>query len=290
MSEGKKLPPRKAYSLKDAAHELGCSIEALLDWGNQGIVKICMKLSKKTRMSLIDRHKTEYERYCEDYNIQHNTMPDISKHTATVSMTTSMFNWGNNYNGDAFIMLHPYWEDTIRKKVFNKSKGEYDIDKKVSARAPAIILGFWAIQRGHFYDFDVDGDNDLDSIFHAYGGDAEAVARVMLTLDDLFLMGPEFEKLRNYKPGNEKTTGEKLEESINEYAVPTQRMPMQEERILSLLRQLKYDPQNLPQKPPGKPGVRAEILELAMKEKKIFTSKTAVYKAWQRLRDKNEIR
>lgn len=69
---------------------------------------------------------------------------------------------------------------------------------------------------------------------------------------------------------------------------PPLKQPSQEARILELLKAQGYDPKNLTQRMPGKPGPKAEIRTMALTEIKLF-SKSSFQKAWERLRRDGEI-
>ena len=67
-------------------------------------------------------------------------------------------------------------------------------------------------------------------------------------------------------------------------SVFVQKQRTQENRILQLLTAQGYDPLKLAPRAPGKPGPKAEIKTLALKENKLF-SKNSFDKAWERLRN-----
>lgn len=71
---------------------------------------------------------------------------------------------------------------------------------------------------------------------------------------------------------------------------PVQRTAAQESAILDAIRQSGYDPQALPQKPPGKPWVKAEVRTALVGVNPLFPKKSKVFdKAWERLRSSGEI-
>jgi hypothetical protein len=63
----------------------------------------------------------------------------------------------------------------------------------------------------------------------------------------------------------------------------------QEDFILSTIVALGHDPKALPPQPPGKPGVKAQVRALALKNKRLFQSAEVFKKAWERLRGRREI-
>ena len=69
---------------------------------------------------------------------------------------------------------------------------------------------------------------------------------------------------------------------------PPLKQPSQEARILELLKAQGYDPINLAQRMPGKPGPKTEIRTLALTEPKLFT-KGSFDKAWERLRSGGDV-
>lgn len=69
---------------------------------------------------------------------------------------------------------------------------------------------------------------------------------------------------------------------------PPLKQASQEARILELLKAQGYDPINLAQRIPGKPGPKAEIRTLALTAPNLFT-KCSFNKAWERLRSAGEI-
>jgi len=69
-------------------------------------------------------------------------------------------------------------------------------------------------------------------------------------------------------------------------AIPRQRA--QESRIIELLKAQGYDPLNLAQRAPGRPGPKAEIRTLALSEKALFSDRS-FEKAWERLRSYGEL-
>ncbi len=75
---------------------------------------------------------------------------------------------------------------------------------------------------------------------------------------------------------------------VNATGAPPLKQRSQEARILELLKAQSYDPINLAQRVPGKPGPKAEIRTLALTEPKLFT-KSSFDKAWERLRSAGEI-
>lgn len=63
---------------------------------------------------------------------------------------------------------------------------------------------------------------------------------------------------------------------------PCQRFTAQDEVILKTIRVKGYDPLKLPENPPGKPGVKAEVRQ-ALKNNNLFTGNTVFKRAWERL-------
>lgn len=248
MKRKKALPPRTAYSIEEAKQELGCSIRALLDWANQGFIKICLEVKEETRLEMIPMHKYRYEdrgkekaeayveaitlnreylseefgkELFEDFgnkNIKkrYDSRPDISQYTASVEMNTTLNNWSHNRNGQAHISLHLDWQGAMHDKVFDNEQKQLDENKEISVVCPAIIQGFWELPAHIFREFDVSSDNQVEVVMRAYGGDAEAVTRISLCLDDLVLMSAELEKLRNYNPESNKRTDQQLSEDTNQ--------------------------------------------------------------------------
>ncbi len=68
--------------------------------------------------------------------------------------------------------------------------------------------------------------------------------------------------------------------------VPKQRA--QENRILELLASKGHDPMKLPDREPGRPGVKSEIRALALVDRGLYTAGT-FDDAWQRLRDDDRV-
>ena len=298
MTGKKKFPPRRAYSLKEAAQLLDCSVEALLDWGNRGITTICLKVTEKTKFS---------KRY--DDIGAYDTSDLYSKDSPVVINTKLFYSRGDWFEvGQAFIMMRPLTEDEAIRTGF-KAPGVYGhLDKSVPIRWMCAIAGFWELAGGSLFSFRV-GEEHIaeDAPLKPYGmtetekenrGTCLAIARVAFTVDDLFLMSAEFERLRTYDPEENKSEDEtaQIDEkalvSVNLYGIqaPIPRQASQEDRILTLLKKQGYDPEKLPKGQKGKPGVRAKIWNIAQNEKKIFVSKTTFDKAWQRLRGTGNIR
>ena len=78
--------------------------------------------------------------------------------------------------------------------------------------------------------------------------------------------------------------------NVDTVEAPAVRIPAtqaQDARLKALLKQQGYDSENLPDGRGGKPGVKAEIRELALREKNIFSSVNVFNKAWERLRSDN---
>ena len=57
---------------------------------------------------------------------------------------------------------------------------------------------------------------------------------------------------------------------------------------MCLIRDEGHDPLKLPKNEPGKPGIKAKVRK-ALKSNPIFTGATVFEKAWERLRNGNEI-
>lgn len=66
------------------------------------------------------------------------------------------------------------------------------------------------------------------------------------------------------------------------------RLREQENAILAMIRELDYDPKALPKNEPGRPGVKNKVFEKLQKHP-LFNAKTALKKAWDRLRSDNEL-
>lgn len=62
----------------------------------------------------------------------------------------------------------------------------------------------------------------------------------------------------------------------------------QEKTILDEIKKLKYDPESLPRNKAGKPGVKFEVRN-SLKENKLFKGARVFDKAWERLRESDEI-
>lgn len=71
-------------------------------------------------------------------------------------------------------------------------------------------------------------------------------------------------------------------------ARPLQRGTAQETAILGQIKALGFNPAALPKNPPGKAGVKRDVRE-ALSNDPLFTGATVFDKAWQRLRDNDEI-
>jgi hypothetical protein len=71
-------------------------------------------------------------------------------------------------------------------------------------------------------------------------------------------------------------------------SAPPLKQPAQEKRILELLAAQGHDPLNLPNRAPGKSGVKAEVKKLALKEPALF-NKNTFDTAWQRIRDDGRV-
>lgn len=71
---------------------------------------------------------------------------------------------------------------------------------------------------------------------------------------------------------------------------PLQRFAVQESRIMEALRQLKLDSKSLPRPAPGKAGVKKQVRDVVLADKKVFVSEAVFDKAWDRLRSRGEIR
>lgn len=66
------------------------------------------------------------------------------------------------------------------------------------------------------------------------------------------------------------------------------KMRLQEDAILRMLSRLGYVASDLPQRTPGKSGVRAEVWDALKDQKSLFTTKS-FQKAWERLRDEGQV-
>lgn len=69
---------------------------------------------------------------------------------------------------------------------------------------------------------------------------------------------------------------------------PRVKMLEQEEAILEAIRELGYDPQQVPKNDQGKSGVKASVCQ-KLKASPLFEAKTAFSKAWDRLRHSKQI-
>lgn len=69
---------------------------------------------------------------------------------------------------------------------------------------------------------------------------------------------------------------------------PLQRQQAQEQAIMRLIRDEGHDPLKLPKNKPGKPGIKAKVRK-ALQFDPIFTGETVFEKAWERLRNGQEI-
>ena len=93
--------------------------------------------------------------------------------------------------------------------------------------------------------------------------------------------------LKNGPTPPEPTT-ERIEVKAPAVFAPVLKQRAQEARIIELLKAQGYDPLELAQRAPGKPGPKAEIRTLALQEPALFTLKT-FDTAWQRLRAQGEL-
>jgi hypothetical protein len=94
-----------------------------------------------------------------------------------------------------------------------------------------------------------------------------------------------------YELGAALTAGEEVVQSAAASAVrtvPIQRQVAQEARLLEIIKDLGHEPTKLP-KTPGKNGVKKSAWDAAAKEARIFTSRQAFDKAWERLRSAGSI-
>jgi hypothetical protein len=71
-------------------------------------------------------------------------------------------------------------------------------------------------------------------------------------------------------------------------AVPMQRWPAQEAAILTKLREMGFDPCNLPMPKPGTPGPKAAV-KRALGTSGMWTGETVFDKAWERLRASGQV-
>lgn len=94
---------------------------------------------------------------------------------------------------------------------------------------------------------------------------------------------------RKEYPGTVDSSGSGAPGVIEAAPVRQKAQQMQEERILAYIKSLGHDPKSLPSHPPGKPGVKAAVRQMALKDKHLFQSVEVFKKAWDRLRDKREI-
>jgi hypothetical protein len=70
---------------------------------------------------------------------------------------------------------------------------------------------------------------------------------------------------------------------------PVPRMRAQESRVLEIIKNLGYDPESLPKPISGRKGVKAEIRQKALEEKKLFLSHKVFESTWERLSGGGEI-
>lgn len=70
--------------------------------------------------------------------------------------------------------------------------------------------------------------------------------------------------------------------------LPKQRL--QEQRILAHIRELGFEPTDLPERQQGRSGVKRQVRELALKDLQVFQSDGVFDRAWERLRSGGEIK
>jgi hypothetical protein len=70
---------------------------------------------------------------------------------------------------------------------------------------------------------------------------------------------------------------------------PLQRGPAQDVAILAAIKALGHTPSSLPERTPGKSGVKATVWGVVKAQRSTFASKKAFDIAWQRLRDNKDI-
>ena len=75
---------------------------------------------------------------------------------------------------------------------------------------------------------------------------------------------------------------------LQEPTVPQQRSAAQNSAILQIIKNLGHEPQRFPPNPRGKPGVKAEVKQVMLKNSKLFTEKSFEH-AWERLTKSGEI-
>lgn len=108
----------------------------------------------------------------------------------------------------------------------------------------------------------------------------EAIVNAMVAVDDL----RDYVARRELTVIVEPSEGGSEARDIAATAAPKLKQRAQEDRILELLRSKGHDPLHLPERKPGKRGVKFEIRKLALLERSLFTAKT-FDTAWQALRD-----
>lgn len=69
---------------------------------------------------------------------------------------------------------------------------------------------------------------------------------------------------------------------------PLQRSAAQDSAVLQAIRDLGYDPKNLPANPAGKPGVKAAVQQILLNDR-LFSGPTIFKKTWERLRAREDI-
>lgn len=176
----KQFPPRKAYSLKEAADRLGCTIEDIIDWGWQGYVDICLKVTNHLDMEIPEF----YDGYSKDFS-----KVDFSTCNAMVTFDADDDQFvGYEEEYFAFYPRHlfEHWEKNPKRKKGICWGGD--------------IYGFWKIDKGHLYDIK---DNDVCRFgLKSYSDNVKVRAETMVafSFDDLYLPLPEYKKLSSFDP------------------------------------------------------------------------------------------